>query len=160
MAKRRLAWINTTGGPHLVVPQKHAGHWEGVSEPSHGRVVRAERRSDTTNPATDCDRACDVSGWLGIVRVGRGRGVVLNDMPLSTAYFPWQGRHFILRWHYAPSEAALLAFFRSVVGGLTSEAEIAFRHPGGSWFFWTRLTPRETGSVNTRRLSFRPARIG
>ena len=38
-AKRRLAWVGTTGGPHLVVPEKHAAHWEGEAEPSHGRLV-------------------------------------------------------------------------------------------------------------------------
>jgi hypothetical protein len=109
----------------------HAAHWEGVSEPSHGRVVRARHRFDPTGPATDYDRACDVTGWLGVISVGRGRGVVLADMPMSAAYYSWQGRHFILRWHYAPSEAALLAFFRSAAGGLASEAEVEFRHPGG-----------------------------
>jgi Immunity protein 21 len=131
VVKRRLAWINTTGGPHLVVPEKHAAHWEGVSEPSHGRGVQSKHRFDKTGPATDYDRACDVTGWLGVIRVGRGRGVVLADMPMSAAYYPWQRRHFILRWHYAPSEAALLAFFRSTVGGLVPEAEVRFRHPGG-----------------------------
>ena len=24
MAERRLAWVETTAGPHLVVPEKHA----------------------------------------------------------------------------------------------------------------------------------------
>jgi hypothetical protein len=129
--KRRLAWISTTGGPHLVVPETHAPHWEGVDEPSHGRAVRATFRSDPTEPATDYDRACEVTDWMGVVRVGRGRGVVLGDVPLMAAYYPWRGRHFILRWDYAPSEAALLTFFRSAVGGLTPEAEVAFRHPGG-----------------------------
>jgi hypothetical protein len=131
MAKRRLAWVGTTGGPHLVVPEKHAAHWEGVAEPSHGRVVRARHRWDPSGPATDYDRACDVPGLLGVVRVGRGRGVVLADHPGAAAYYPWRGRHFILRWVFAPSEAALLAYFRSAVDGLEVRAEVAFRHPGG-----------------------------
>ncbi|WP_157369050.1 Imm21 family immunity protein [Zavarzinella formosa] len=131
MAKRRLVWIGTTGGPHLVVPEKHAPHWEGVGEPSHGRVVQARFRSDPAEPATDYDRACDVNDWMGVIRVGRGRGVVLGDVPLLAACHEWQGRHYILRWDYAPSEAALLKFFRSVVGSLSPEAEVAFRHPGG-----------------------------
>jgi hypothetical protein len=124
-------WVSTTGGPHLVVPEKHAAHWEGVTAPSHGRVVRAKHRWDPTGPATDYDRACDVEGYLGVVRVGRGCGVVLADYPTAAAYYPWRGRHFILRWVFAPSEAALLAFFRSVVGGLAVVQEVAFRHPGG-----------------------------
>jgi hypothetical protein len=131
MAKRRLNWIGTTGGPHLVVPEKHAIHWEGVAVPSHGRVVQAKFRYDPTEPATDYDRACDVEGYLGVVRIGRGRGLVLADVPLLTAYHLCQGRHFLLQWDFAPSESALLKFFESKLNNLSVLEEASFRHPGG-----------------------------
>jgi len=143
-AKRRLFWVNTTGGPHLVVPEKHAAHWEGVAEPSHGRVVQATFRYDPTGPATDYDRACDVAGWLGVVRVGRGRGVVLSGDLTTAAYHEWGGRHFILRWRFAPSEVALLEQFRATVGGLALEQEVRVRHPGGRLF-------RDGGAQRVRR---------
>lgn len=131
MAKRRLAWVDTTGGPHLVVPEKYAVHWEGVGKPSRGRVVEAKSRWDASGPATDYDRACDVDGLLGVIRVGRGRGVVLADDPGMAAYCPSRGRHSILKWVYAPSEAALLACFRGVTTRLKAEATVSVRHPGG-----------------------------
>ena len=124
-------WVNTTGGPHLVVPEKHAAHREGVGLPSRGRVVEAESRWDATGPATDYDRACDVAGWLGVVRVGRGRGVVLADDPGTAAYHPWQGRHWVVKWVFAPSEMSFLAHFESVAACLKPEAAVSVRHPGG-----------------------------
>jgi hypothetical protein len=118
MAKGRLTWINTAGGPHLLVAEKHAAHWKGVAEPSNVRAVQA----------------CDNSGWLGVIRVGRGRGVVLTGDVNAAAHYEWQGRHFILRWVYAPSESALLARFREVVAGLAVVEEVSLRHPGGNLF--------------------------
>jgi hypothetical protein len=133
-SKRILTWIKTTGGPHLVVPEKHAAHWEGVAEPSHGRVVQAKFRYDPTGPATDYDRACDVAGWLGVIRVGRGRGVVLTGDRTTAAYHPWNDRHFILRWRFAPSEGVLLEQFHVTVGRLAVEQEVTVRHTGGRLF--------------------------
>lgn len=131
MAKRRLKWIGTTGGPILVVPEKHAPHWEGVSEPSHGRVVRSKHHFDKDGPATDYDRACDIDGYIGVLKVGRGRGIVLNDCPFLTAHHSLGGRHFLIRWSYAPGEKELLEFFASKVDRLTVAEEVEFRHPGG-----------------------------
>jgi len=131
MAKQKLIWINTTGGPHLLVSEKHATLWEGVAEPSHGRKVNATFRYARSGPATDYDRACDVSGWLGAVRVGRGSGVVLTGDVTAAAHYEWAGRHFILRWVCAPSEAALLTRFHAAAASLVADEEAFFRHPGG-----------------------------
>ncbi len=131
MAKRKLDWVGTTGGPHLLVPEAHACHWEGVAEPSHGRKVQATFRYDRAGVATDYDRACDMPGWAGAIRVGRGYGVVLTGDMTMAAQYMWAGRQFIIRWVYAPSESALLAHFRAVIDSLAAEEEAFFRHPGG-----------------------------
>jgi hypothetical protein len=134
MAKKthQLIWIRTTGGPHLVVSKKHAIHWEGVAEPSHGRRVKAKSRYDRTIPATDYDRACDIDGLQGALRIGRGRGLVLSDNLTKAAYYCWQERHFILRWVYAPSESALLKFFHSIVEQHKKpKSALSYRHTGG-----------------------------
>ena len=131
MAEPGLAWVSTTGGPHLVVSGKHAVHWEGVGPPSHGRVVAAKFRWDAAGPATDYDRACDVGGWLGVIRVGRGRGVVLGNHPNAAAYCLWRGRHWVVKWVFAPSEMSFLAYFEGVAACLKPEAAVSVRHPGG-----------------------------
>ena len=71
-ARMRLHWVETAGGPHLVLPEKYAAAWEGCSTPSGGRIVEATFRCDPGGPATDYDRACSVAGWIGAIPVGRG----------------------------------------------------------------------------------------
>jgi hypothetical protein len=134
VAKRRklLNWIPTTGGPHLVVPERYAASWDGCDAPRRGRIVRANFRYDPDGPATDYDRACDVPGRLGVIRVGRGQGIVLAGDVTPAAYYPWDGGHYLLRRRYAPSEAELLAQVRRAAGSLPSEEVVVFRHPGGN----------------------------
>jgi hypothetical protein len=129
--RKRLTWIGTTGGPHLVVPERYAPSWDGCDAPRRGRVVRATFRYDPAGPATDYDRACDVAGWLGVIQVGRGRGLVLGGDVTTAAYYRWGRGHYLLRWLYAPSEAALLDQFHRVAGSLPVEEEVGLRHPGG-----------------------------
>ena len=39
--RTRLHWVDTAGGPHLVLPEAIAAAWEGIFIPSGGRVVEA-----------------------------------------------------------------------------------------------------------------------
>ena len=130
----RLAWVHTTGGPHLVVPERYAPAWEGCFAPAGGRRVEAVFRYNPGGPATDYDRACDVPGWLGVIPVGRGHALVLGGDRTPAAYYHWSRRHFLLRWLYAPSETELLDHFHDVWATLSVEGEAPFRHPGGKVF--------------------------
>src|SRR5262249_7058389 len=130
----RLAWVNTTGGPHLVIPERYAAAWEGCFVPAAGRTVEAAFRSNPDGPATDYDRACDVSGWLGGIPVGRGQALVLSGHRTPAAYYRWNRGHFLLRWRYAESETELLDHFHDVQAHLPVEEEVLFRHPGGKVF--------------------------
>lgn len=130
--RMRLHWMSTEGGPHLVLPEKYASAWEGWASPSGGRVVEAIFRCNPDGPATDYDRACSVSGWLGVIPVGQGQALVLSgDDTQATYYRTRRGQHFLLRWLYAPSETELLDYFQDVWSGLPIEAESVFCHPGG-----------------------------
>jgi hypothetical protein len=130
----RLAWVNTTGGPHLVIPARYAADWEGCFAPAAGRTIEATFRFNPDGPATDYDRACDVSGWLGVIPVGRGQALVLTGDRTPAAYYRWGRKHFLLRWLYAESETAVLDHFHDVQACLPVEDEAAFRHPGGKVF--------------------------
>jgi hypothetical protein len=129
----RLHWVSTAGGPHLVLPEAYAAAWEGFAVPSGGRVVEATFRCNPDSPATDYDRACSVEGcWLGVIPVGKGQALVLaGDDSLAAHYRTARGQHYLLRWHYAPSETDLLDHFHDVRNGLKIEEEAEFRHPGG-----------------------------
>jgi hypothetical protein len=130
----QLAWVNTTGGPRLVLPERYAAAWEGCYAPSGGRTVEAAFRFNPEGPATDYDRACDVSGWLGVIGVGRGQALVLSGDRTPAAYYRWRRRHFLLQWIYADSETELLDHFHDIQAGLPVEGEDVFRHPGGKLY--------------------------
>ena len=130
--RKRLHWVETLGGPHLVLPEAYASAWEGFLVPSGGRIVQASFRCNPGSPATDYDRACSVEAWLGVITVGKGKALVLHgDDSIAAYYRRARGNHYILRWHYAPSETALLDHFDDVRDRLKIEHEVKFPHPGG-----------------------------
>jgi hypothetical protein len=128
----RLQWVETGGGPHLVLPEKYARAWEGWRNPSGGRVVEASFRCNPGGPATDYDRACSIGGWIGVISVGRGQALVLTNTDTPAAYLRTRrGEHFLLRWVYGDSETELLDHFQDVWPRLPVEGEAEFRHAGG-----------------------------
>lgn len=62
-------WIETTGGPHLLVPEALLPLWRGV-----------EGWSDHEDPDdfSDYARACRIGSWLGAVEIGQGSGLIFG----------------------------------------------------------------------------------
>ena len=74
-----LNWVVSFGGPLLLVPGEHLPSWGGVEPPNDGRHIDAQFRFNGPNePATDYDRACDVSmrGYVGLIDIGTGQGLI------------------------------------------------------------------------------------
>jgi hypothetical protein len=90
MTDKSQDWVVCDGGPHLLLPTELVPIWEGVREPSSGRVVHARFRSSRNKsaPATDYDLACDVEGELGIIPVGAGFGLVIGLAVPSSTWIP------------------------------------------------------------------------
>lgn len=113
-----LAWMNSEGGPLLLVPGECFSSWGGICPPTDGRQIEATFRWDgADSPACDYDRACDVDGYLALLEIGAGQGLVLGDMPMTTR---WQPRVFsdsesagmggiLIRCLYANSDADVMA---------------------------------------------------
>src|SRR5262249_2650524 len=132
-ARTRLHWVDTAGGPHLVLPEAYAAAWEGIKVPSGGRVVEATVRCNLNSPATDYDRACGGEGWLGVIPFGKGQALVIGGNDTQAAYYRTRtGQHYLLQLLYAPSETALLDYFHDMQDQLEVEQEAEFRHPGGN----------------------------
>jgi len=88
---RTRTWIETTGGPHLLIPAEQLPHWRGI-----------EGWSDHADPADQSDyaRACRVTSWLGSVVCGDGQAVVLSGDVGDVA---WYGNDkddggFLVQW--------------------------------------------------------------
>jgi hypothetical protein len=78
-----LAWLDTEGGPFVLVPHSALAQWSGTEG--------------------DYDRACEVTDLVGILSLPDGaEALVLGDEPLSTAYLPEY--RVLVRWYYAESD--------------------------------------------------------
>ncbi|MFG2987680.1 Imm21 family immunity protein [Streptomyces sp. NPDC048258] len=78
-----LTWLETEGGPFIVVPHAALSHWSGTEG--------------------DYDRACEVMDLVGVLELpGGAEALVLGDEPLSTTYLP--EHRVLVRWCYAESE--------------------------------------------------------
>src|SRR5258707_15417127 len=101
--RRKMNWIDSAGGPLIVLPLSHLLRWEGILPPSAGRIVEATFRwNPKSGTATDYDSACDVADLIGLLNLGDLEVLVLGDEPLSTAWLPFADRPggVIVRWHY------------------------------------------------------------
>lgn len=104
MTAESLRWVESGGGPLLLLPEPLLAEWHGAEGPS--------------TEHTDYERACAVQDYLASIPVGRGVGLVLGDEPLTTAWLPARGGRggTLVRWVHAPDDAAVLAALTEEVG--------------------------------------------
>ncbi|MFD4904203.1 Imm21 family immunity protein [Kitasatospora purpeofusca] len=110
-----LIWVESMGGPLIVVPVSALQYWGGCTE--DGMIIGDNDQSD------DYDRACGVEGLaevIGLRGCSHVSALVLGDEPATTCYLPEQ-RAFV-RWLAADSDAELLA-----------AAETALNDPATPW---------------------------
>jgi hypothetical protein len=91
----KLRWIQTGGGPFILLPAAVRKHWQGF-------------RATTADQPTDYDRACAVPDELGELEVGAATGLVLGDEPHQTACYQEGDLTLLVRWVAAPSANAVL----------------------------------------------------
>ena len=136
---KRLRWVQSAGGPLVVLPARYRRSWGGCWRP---------------RSATDYDRACGVPGYQGVLAAGAGDALVLGDTPDLTAPCRLGGVRYLLRWGFAPNEAEMLAAFRAAAPTLAADERCVFRHPGG----WVVLFDAAlTWCLSSRGVSFRLA---
>lgn len=100
-------WVESMGGPLIVVPLSALAAWHGCTESG---VMAGDATS-----TDDYDRACAVDGLAGVIPVGEdgAQALVLADEPATSCYLP-EYRVF-LRWLAAGSEAELRAAAEAVL---------------------------------------------
>lgn len=87
-------WIESAGGPLVVVPRSLRARWQGID--------------------ADYDAACRVDEYLGLLSRGWGEVLVLGDEPLRTAVVQRSEGPAIVRWMFAPSADQLVDAAREV----------------------------------------------
>ncbi len=105
--KNKINWVFTDGAPLILLARDYVEHWGGTVSlltNTHQELLQYE---------TDYDRACSISEYLGVLQIGLGRGLVLGDEPMQTAWFNSPIEHSdycggLVRWGYAPNEEVVL----------------------------------------------------
>src|SRR5262245_33182913 len=118
-----LQWMDSNGGPLLLVPGEYRSAWEGIEPPRDGRQVEAHFRwNGPDEPATDYDRACDVNDYSAQIDIGAGHGLVLGGYPTGTAWLAFDSTEdvgetvggILIRWMHANSEAEILSALHQI----------------------------------------------
>ncbi|MGI5490200.1 Imm21 family immunity protein [Microtetraspora malaysiensis] len=97
-------WVETAGGPLIVVPKSELDHWAG-----------GDYNDGPVETWGDYGRACAVEGYIGLVTVGAQQALVLGDEPAMTTYLTTE--RLFLRWAAAYSEAELVSAGRRALAG-------------------------------------------
>jgi hypothetical protein len=97
-SERILKWLESAGGPLLLLEEHLLTDWRGVFAESN------------QIPTSGYDRACNIDDYIGIIEVGSGYGIVLGDEPFLTAWsqLPDPQKSFLIRWVFAENEAAVI----------------------------------------------------
>lgn len=100
-------WVESMGGPLIVVPVSALVAWRGCTE--NGVMAGEGTATD------DYDRACAVDDLAGVIDVGESgaQALVLADEPATSRY--WIEHRAFLRWLGATSEAGLKAAAETVL---------------------------------------------
>lgn len=84
-----MDWVITTGGPPILLGRSVLKFWNGVGP--------------------DYERACEVTDYLGILRIGRAEGLVLGDESMQTTCWRTQRHGIVLiRCFCARDEASIV----------------------------------------------------
>ncbi len=105
-----LRWIDSFGGPLLLLSSEYFSVWQGVLTDFDRYGYNWPYPDEPSPPEeTDYDRACAIQGYIGLVNVGDGQGVVLGDAPMSTAWWPLSATEgLLIRWVYGGDAVGLL----------------------------------------------------
>ncbi|RBB31836.1 hypothetical protein DPV79_40210 [Burkholderia reimsis] len=90
-------WINSSGGPLVVMEEAKAPLWNGSSG----------------NPS-DFDLSCQPADYAGRLAVHGADVLVLGDEPLQTAVATSDSQQLIVRWKWADSEADVLTAIEKI----------------------------------------------
>lgn len=101
---RKLAWLDTQGGPFVLMPAGRVHAWGGL---------------DSAADESDFDRACEIDDYIGVIPLDGGEVLVLGDDPFPTAFLsaPSFGGGYLIRMLWGESEEAALAAVHDVPPG-------------------------------------------
>ena len=141
-----MKWIESGGGPFILVPTDHLPEWRGID-------------AGPSEDETDYDRACEISDDIGILEVGGTHAVVFGDEPFRTTWVPNEkGGGFVVRWVYADNENSVTNYIAQ--GGLervVTDAGVSVRLNGPCVLF-DAAEPGDDIRAESIAIGFSPGR--
>lgn len=101
--RHHLEWIDSNGGPLILLSRELLTAWSGSDprEPGDDEVQSLQE--------TDYDRAGAVSGYIGLLAVDEGKGVIFWGEPMSTAWVPLTSTAGIfVQWSYGEEQTDVI----------------------------------------------------
>jgi hypothetical protein len=149
-------WIDSGGGPLLLLSQSRLPDWNGT-DPSPQRTE-----------GSDYSRACQVASYGGVIPVGRGEAFVLGDEPNLTTWHPRSDLPggWLIRWVYAEEGTDLIRMLEANSSGwklleteyfeITDSPVVLFdsAYPGSDLPAHTMLIELKPGRYEVRTLEF------
>jgi hypothetical protein len=135
-----MRWIESNGGPFVLVADDMLNDWRGVEGPSG-------REPDSVD--TDYDRACAVTEYVEAIPCGSSRVLVLGDEPFRTSWRPQPFGGDIVRWVYSDSEQSIVAALETgAVDAALEKSGIQFAAgaSGTLWLFDAARPGKEVGA--------------
>lgn len=118
-----MKWIQSNGGPLILVPEARCAQWRGIDE-------------DPATGASHYDIACSVTTNVEVLQVRDVEILVLGDEPLRTAWIPQRNGGILARWVYADSEQSILAVLNeNHLDDLLAPTDLTFYAPGPCLLF-------------------------
>lgn len=146
-------WIDTNGGPHLLLAEEQLGDWRGVE----GYRDRAD--------LSDYARACRITSWIGTITCGTGVALVLSGDVGPIAWIPNAAGHggFLVQWIGVDDEQQIETALRSEELAkllLSPEAETVEFDAGttGMMRLFDSTDPGDNMRGDSQVLSLRPGR--
>jgi hypothetical protein len=94
--------------PILLCPVEIAEYWEGINEPSNGRIIEADFYLNSPNgPHIDYDRACDAANeYVSTIQIGPGEALIFGE-EIPTMYWVASDTFtggYALTWLFLPAK--------------------------------------------------------
>lgn len=110
-----LQWVDSSGGPLVLISDKSAEFWSGILKRSAYLAKIKEDVEDFLDPnETDYGKACMINNYLGLVKVQNEDVLVIADEPLSTSFFFVSEKPVLARWIYGEDKASVNYFLLNI----------------------------------------------
>lgn len=97
----KLKWVDSAGGPLILIGDKSVGLWSGILKRSAYLTNVDEGADNFLDPGeADYGKACLIEDYLGLVKVDGDEVLVLGDEPMLTTFFFSQEKPVLARWCY------------------------------------------------------------